>query len=99
MHGTSVAFRSIALVMILVVSLTLLAPAEAHADILTALAIAGLVVTGVILVAFLVIANVSDHRAADEPRVVWLACAEPAACPGLAAPSRAAAAAAQSESP
>ncbi|MGH7277600.1 MAG: hypothetical protein ACREJG_02840 [Candidatus Rokuibacteriota bacterium] len=82
----SLAFRLLALAMIAVISLTLLTPAKAEAEVGTALAIAGLAVAGVILVAYLIVATASDRRAAAADRAtVWLACAEPL-CPALPAP-------------
>ena len=67
--------RTIALVLATVLVLTLGTPAEADANVLTALALGGLVAAGVILIAYLVIANVVDFRQAQEAGQVWMACA------------------------
>ncbi len=67
--------RLLALVLVTVLVVTAATPAKAEADVLTGLAIASVVIAGVILIAYLVIANVEGSRRADEGRVVWLACA------------------------
>ena len=68
-------FRLFALVLVVVLTVVFATPAPAEADVLTALAIAGLVLAGVVIIAYLVVANVEGSRRADTGRVVWLACA------------------------
>ncbi len=75
MPSTS-AFRVLAMVLIVALTLTLVAPARAEAlEPLTVLAIAGVAVVVVILVAYLIAANARGGRAAAEPRV-YVACIE-----------------------
>lgn len=57
--------------MVVVVIGTVTAPAPAHADVLAAAGIATLVVVGVMIVAYLIIASTSGDRTSDaEPPVV-----------------------------
>jgi len=70
-------FRALALFVLVVVGVTFVTPGTAEADALTALAIAGAVVAGVILIAFLIVAATRDSRSsAAETRVVWMACTD-----------------------
>ena len=89
MHIHSAPFRSLALVLVVVLTLTLAAPARAEADVLTILAIASLAVAGVILIAYLIIANVRESRQAEAARIVWVACATCAVAPGSVLPAAA----------
>jgi hypothetical protein len=68
-------FRLLACVLVIVLAISLAAPARAEADVLTIIAIASLAVAGIILIAYLIIANVDESRRAETPRVVWVACA------------------------
>jgi hypothetical protein len=82
-HGP--AFRLIAAVLVLALALTLATPAPADAfDVLTAVAIGTLVVAGVILVVYLIVANVHGSKMAAVDPPVLVACAEsdtaPRAC-------------------
>ena len=80
----------LALVLVVVVTVVLAMPAPAEADALTALAIVGLVLAGVVIIAYHVVANVEGARRADTGGVVWLACAG-LDCPvSVAAPTPAA---------
>jgi hypothetical protein len=67
--------RLLVLVLVVVLLVTVATPAKAEAELLTGLAIATVVIAGVILIGYLVIANVEGSRRADEGPVVWLACA------------------------
>lgn len=67
--------RSVAVVLVVVCAITFATPARAEAEVLTAIAIASLVVVGVILVVYLIIANVAGDRSAAAERAVWVACA------------------------
>jgi hypothetical protein len=75
-HSTH--FRMLALVLATVMLLIAATPAKAEAlEPLTIVAIAGLVVAGIVLVAYLIIANTEGERRADEgagedARVVWV---------------------------
>ena len=80
-------FRLLALVLVVVLTVVFATPAPAEADVLTALAIAGLVLAGVVIIAYLVVANVEGTRRADTGRVVWLACAGPDCPVSVAAPA------------
>jgi len=80
-------FRLLACVLVVVLAITLAAPAPAEADVLTAIAIGTLIVAGVVLIAYLIIANVSDSRQAGGPRLVWLACADCAGTPAGTLPA------------
>jgi hypothetical protein len=80
-------FRFLACVLVVVLAITLAAPAPAEADVLTAIAIGTLIVAGVVLIAYLIIANVSDSRQAESPRIVWLACADCGAPPAGGLPA------------
>ena len=68
-------FRTLSVVLVITLSIMLAVPPAAEADPMTALAIAGAVVVVVILVAYLVVANMSDSRRAGAEHAVWLACA------------------------
>jgi hypothetical protein len=61
-------YRTIALVLVLVMLITAATPARAEAiEPLTILAIASAAVVVIILITFLVVANMSDRRQADVP--------------------------------
>ncbi len=71
------AFRMVALVLVLALGLTLATPAKADAfDILTAVAIGTLVVAGIILVVYLIVANVHGSKMSEADAPVLVACAE-----------------------
>jgi len=72
--------RLLAVVLVVMLTVTLAAPARAEADVLTLLAITSLVIAGVVIIAYLVIANVEGSRRADTGHAVRLACARPG-CP------------------
>jgi hypothetical protein len=80
------AFRVVALVVAIVLVVTFATPARAEADVLAAIAIGTLVVAGIILLAYLVIANTADRNHADAGRIVYVACADDR-CAGMAAAS------------
>ena len=68
-------FRLIALVLATVLLVVAAMPAKAEAiEPLTIVAIAGLAVAGIVLIAYLVVANVAGRKRADTGRVVWMAC-------------------------
>jgi FtsH-binding integral membrane protein len=74
-HSTP--FRVLALVVLVVVAVTFATPRTAEADVMSALAITGIVVAGVILIAFLIVAATRDSSSAGgETRVVWMACTD-----------------------
>jgi hypothetical protein len=78
--------RLLALVLAVVLVVTLATPAKAEAiDVLTGLAIAGAVVIVLVLIAYLVVANVEGSKRAEHYQEVWLACAE-ARCVTMSAP-------------
>jgi len=82
----SISFRTFALFVLVVVAVTFVTPARAEADPTAALAIAGAVVAGVILIAFLIIAATRDSRTSGpETRVVWMACTD-RGCEPIASP-------------
>lgn len=66
--------RSLAVVLIVVCAITFATPARAEADVLTTIAIVTLVVIGVMIVAYLVIANVAGSRQVEDAPPVWVAC-------------------------
>ncbi|HET7340273.1 MAG TPA: hypothetical protein VFL90_02335 [Methylomirabilota bacterium] len=69
-------FRLLALMLAVVLVVTFAAPAKAEAfDVLTGLAIAGVVVIVIVIVAYLVIANAEGNKRAEQRQEVWLACA------------------------
>ena len=85
MNITHSSFRLLAFTLVAVLALTLAAPARADAlEPLTMVAIASLAVVGVVLIVYLIVANMGDSRrsATGEPR--YVACvesdAEPRAC-------------------
>ena len=65
--------RILALALVIVLAVTLATPAKADADPLTTITIVSLVVAGVLIIAFLIIANTVERRA-DEGRSVRVAC-------------------------
>jgi hypothetical protein len=68
-------FRLIALLLATVLLVIASTPAKAEAvDALTIVAIVGLVAAGIILIAYLVVANVEGSKRSDIGRLVWLAC-------------------------
>jgi hypothetical protein len=76
------AFRMIALVLVLAFGLTLATPAKADAfDVLTAIAIGTLVVAGIILVVYLIVANVHGSKMSEADTPLLVACAESDAAP------------------
>jgi amino acid transporter len=71
----TVPFRLIALVLATVLMVVVATPAKAEAiDALTIVAIAGLAVAVIVIVAYLVVANV-EGKSADSGRMIWVACA------------------------
>ncbi|HEY3065824.1 MAG TPA: hypothetical protein VGL09_08540 [Methylomirabilota bacterium] len=61
-------------------------PTPAEADAMVALAIAGIVVAGVILIAFLIVAASRESKSsAADTRVVWVACTD-VRCDPIATP-------------
>jgi hypothetical protein len=69
-------FRLVALLLVVVLLLVAGTPARVEAiEPLTLVAIAGLAVAGIVLIAYLIIANVEGGRSASEGRTVWVACA------------------------
>lgn len=84
-------FRLVALLLAAVLLVVAGTPAKAEAmDVLTIVAIAGLAVAGIILIAFLVIANVEGGKAGGGGRVVWVACAAADGCATIPAETAAA---------
>jgi hypothetical protein len=70
-------YRLLAVALAVLLVVTLAKPARAEAlDVLTGLAIAGAVVIVLVLVAYLVIANVEGEKRSEQRREVWLACAD-----------------------
>ncbi len=85
------AFRMVALVLVLALGLTLATPAKADAfDILTAVAIGTLVVAGIILVVYLIVANVHGSKMSEADAPVLVACDRPGSLkpPGCISPAR-----------
>ena len=67
-------FRTVALVLTVVLRVVAATPAKAEAlEPLAIIAIASVVVAGIVLVAYLIIANMEGERRADEGRVIWVA--------------------------
>ena len=74
-------FRLVALLLATVLLVVAGTPAEAEAlDALTIVAIVGLALAGIVLIAYLVIANVEGGKRAEQGRVVWVACAAADGC-------------------
>jgi hypothetical protein len=72
-------FRFVALVMVTVLLVLAATPARAEAlEALTIVAIVGLALAGIILIAYLIVANVEGKKSADAGRLVWVACASDA---------------------
>ncbi len=68
-----------AVILVAVLVLTLAAPARAEADVLTTIAIVSLVIAGVIIIVYLIVANLHDRWA--DARPVLLACVDSDAAP------------------
>jgi hypothetical protein len=82
----STLFRLVALVLVAVRVVVAGTPAPAEAiDAPTIVAIVGLAAAGLILIAYLVIANVEGGSAAGDGRVVWMACAADDGCAAIPA--------------
>ena len=71
--------RVVAVILVAVLVLTLASPARAEADVLTTIAIVSLVIAGVIIIAYLIVANLHDRWADAGP--VLLACVDSDAAP------------------
>src|SRR3972149_4130064 len=71
--------RVVAVILVAVLVLTLAAPARAEADVLTTIAIVSLVIAGVIVIAYLIVANLPGRWADAGPAA--LACVDPDAAP------------------
>ena len=69
-------FRFLAVVLLIVVVVTVAKPARAEADVLTAIGIASLVVIAVLIVAYLVAANMSEASAEPVPHLYAAAAAD-----------------------
>lgn len=78
MPPQSRSFRLLACVLAIVLVVTFAAPARAEADVLAAIAIGTLVVAGLVLIAYLIIANMSDSQQGQGERIIWVACTD---CP------------------
>ena len=78
-HGRLLRLVATALVVVLAVGLA--APARAEADILTTLTIVSLVVTGVVIVVYLIVANVKGSKMQAEEAPALVACIESDANP------------------
>jgi hypothetical protein len=86
MTAHSFPFRALALFVLVVVGVTFMTPTPAEADAMVALAIAGIVVAGVILIAFLIVAASRESKSsAADTRVVWVACTD-VRCDPIATP-------------
>ena len=70
-------FRLLAFTLVMVLALTLAAPARAEAlEPLTIIAIVGLVAVGVIIIVYLVVANVAGSRRAAKSEARYVTCVE-----------------------
>ena len=65
------ALRLVAIMLLVVVVVTVVKPARAEADVLTAISIASLVVIGIMIVAYLIVANVADSRTTQAQPVLY----------------------------
>ena len=65
--------RILALALVIVLVVTLATPAKADADPLTSITLVSLVVAGVLIIAFLIIANTVERRT-DEGTILRVAC-------------------------
>ena len=84
-------FRLVALLLAAVLLVVAGTPARAEAmDALTIVAIVGLAAAGLILIAYLVVANVEGDKQAGEGREVWVACAAADGCATISAETAAA---------
>jgi len=82
MRPSGSAFRLVAVVLVMALALTVAMPAKADAmDVFTIMAIASAGVVVLILVVYLIVANVSDSRRAAGDRPVHLACVETTEAP------------------
>jgi hypothetical protein len=71
----SAPFRLIAVVLVAMLLVVAATPARAEAiEALTILAIVGFVAAGIVLIAYLIIANTEGDKTADAGRVIWVAC-------------------------
>ena len=77
MKDTHSGFGLLALTLVVVLTLTLAAPARAEAlEPLTLVALASLAVVGVIIIVYLIIANVEHSRSSAESEPRYVACVE-----------------------
>ncbi|MBI2529294.1 MAG: hypothetical protein HYV93_25320 [Candidatus Rokubacteria bacterium] len=73
--------RLVATVLVVVLAAGLATPAQAEADVLTTLAIVSLVVAGVVIVVYLIVANVKGSRMQTQAAPALVACVESDASP------------------
>jgi hypothetical protein len=71
----------VAAALVVVLAVGLAAPARAEADVLTTLAIASLVVAGVVIIVYLIVANVKGSRMQAGEAPAMVACVESDASP------------------
>jgi hypothetical protein len=84
-------FRMVALLLIAALVIVAAAPARTEAlEPTTILAIASAATAGIVLIAYLVVANMEGGKSAGGGRVAWLACAENDSCMPIAAETAAA---------
>jgi hypothetical protein len=70
----SAPFRTLALVLVTVLLVVTATPARAEAlEPLAIVAIATLVVAGIVLIAYLIVANVEGERRAEHEQIIWVA--------------------------
>ena len=81
MTGKGRLLRLVTMALGVVLAVGLAGPARAEADVLTTLAIVSLVVAGVVIVVYLIVANVKGSKMQAEGAPAMLACVESDASP------------------
>jgi hypothetical protein len=82
-HSTNM--RLVALVLAIVLTVVAATPAKAEADPTLILALVGVALAVIVLIAYLVVANIEGGKSAESERVLWMACAAEG-CAEIAAP-------------
>ena len=70
---TSSFFRTVALVVAMILIITCATPAKAEADVMTSITLVSLVIAGVLIIGYLIVANTSGNRQMSS-RLLRIAC-------------------------
>src|SRR3989442_4363118 len=66
--------RMVALVLVTILVITFATPAKAEADVMTTITLVSLIIAGVAIIAYLIIANTTGNRGMSSSRILRIAC-------------------------